>query len=185
MLHLFGWLVPVTLVLGVALVSCSAQNAAKPVEFVSREHHVAFTPPAGWEQRRLSDPSSVVGFIDTRSGAAFAPRVQLVSTPTPRFVKNNSLPTNAESERELKAAFRDSPHFRFLGATRFTVGGVEAQAVAYLDRDPATGTLLRTRQVNILRGGRLYLFTLGSEADQFERHRPQFDQVVRSVRWLP
>jgi hypothetical protein len=95
------------------------------VEFVSREHKIAFTPPAGWEQKFFDDPKAqkVVGYIDHSTGAAFAPRVQLLSLPTPRFVKNNSLLTNAEAERELKAAFRDSPDFRFLGAARFMVGG--------------------------------------------------------------
>jgi hypothetical protein len=54
----------------------------RPVEFVSREHKIAFTPPAeGAKVLRRSQGTESVGYIDHSTGAAFAPTCSVVEPP--------------------------------------------------------------------------------------------------------
>ena len=75
------------------------------------------------------------------------------------------------------------PSYKMLGSGRLTVAGAPALRVDGSFTQPPANTAVRNRQVFVLRGERVYVFTFSSSAASFARDVPAFDRILRTVRW--
>ncbi len=148
---------------------------------------VLLTPPAGY---RAMDPSAAppaaraamrgaaVFFVGPITNK-FATNVNLVVQPSGG---QKTLP--ADLPAQLEASMRTQmPSYKALGSGRLTVGGLSAVRVdGALNQLPAN-TAVRNRQIFVVRGDRVYVFTFSSASAAFARDVPAFDQMMRAMRW--
>ena len=148
---------------------------------------VLLTPPAGY---RAMDPSAAppaaraamrgaaVFFVGPITNK-FATNVNLVVQPSGG---QKTLP--ADLPAQLEAGTRaQMPSYKVLGSARLTVGGTPALRVDGSLVQPPANTAVRNRQVFVLRGERVYVFTFSSASAAFARDVPAFDRMMRAVRW--
>lgn len=148
---------------------------------------VSFTPPAGY---RTMNPSqappaaraamrgAVVFFVGPIA-SQFAANVNLVVQPSGG---QKTLP--ADLPAQLEGGMRaQMPSYKMLASGRLAVAGTPALRVDGSFTQAPANTPVRNRQVFVLRGERVYVFTFSSSAGTFARDVPAFDRMLRTVRW--
>lgn len=148
---------------------------------------VSFTPPTGYRTMNPSDAppaaraamrGAVVFFVGPIANQ-FAANVNLVVQPSGG---NKTLPANLPAQ--IETAMRSQlPSYKVMGSGRLTVGGMDALRVDGALTQPPANTAVRNRQVFVLRGERVYVFTFSSSSAAFARDVPAFDKMLRTVRW--
>ncbi len=150
---------------------------APGLAFEAQEVQLAFTNPAGWEQRPAAKEGGLVLFV--------APK-----TPAVRSTLEVSVTEMGQVEelrrqdalgvvRHLAGKLEN---FDLLGSKETKVAGMKAQRITYKARSGKT--ILQTTQVFLVRSGRLYLFTLTTSPEQHAGHSKVLNRVLESVRWL-
>jgi hypothetical protein len=148
---------------------------------------VSFTPPAGY---RAMNPSEVPPAARAAmSGAS----VFFVGPITNKFATNVNLVVQpsggqkvlpADLPAQMEAGMRSQmPSYKILGSGRLTVAGTPAVRVDGSLIQPPANTAVRNRQVFVLRGERVYVFTFSSASAAFARDVPAFDRMMQTVRW--
>ncbi len=150
---------------------------APGLAFEAPEVQLAFTNPAGWEQRAAPKEGGLVLFA--------APK-----TPAVRSTLDVSVTEMGQVEelrrqdalgvvRHLAGKLEN---FDLLGSKETKVAGMKAQRITYKARSGKS--ILQTTQVFGVRSGRLYLFTLTTSPEQHAAHSRVLNKVLESVRWL-
>jgi len=148
---------------------------------------VTFSAPAGYRTMNPSEAppaaraamrGAAVFFVGPITNK-FAANVNLVVQPSGG---QKTLPTDLPAQ--LEAGMRaQMPSYKVLGSARLTVAGTPALRVDGSLLQPPANTAVRNRQVFVLRGERVYVFTFSSSAASFARDVPVFDRMLRTVRW--
>ena len=146
---------------------------------------VTFTQPPGYRKLKAGEIPSGAGGAAAAAyvglGAdAFAANVTLVVQSAGG---NGAVPEDLPRQMEARLRAR-IPSYKAAGGARLTVGGKDARRVDGTFRLPPPSNLaVRNRQVFVVNGGRVYIFTLSSGAGAFAQNAAAFDRMLRTVRW--
>ena len=74
--------------------------------------------------------------------------------------------------------------FQQTGRQRLILAGADSWQLDGQLRPPGQDMIVRSRQVYICHQGRIYILTLSSKKEDFERLAPSVDRLLRSIVWL-
>lgn len=150
---------------------------APALAFEAPEVNLAFTNPAGWEQRTTGEEGSLVLFAAPKSPAVRSTLEVAVTEmgQVEELRRQDALGVVRHLAGQLE-------NFELLGSKETRVAGMKAQRITYKARSGKT--ILQTTQVFLVRNGRLYLFTLTSSPEQHAAQAKVLNGVLESVRWL-
>ena len=145
--------------------------------FESKEANLAFTSPAGWQERSTGKEGSLVAFSGPKTpGVRSTLEVAVTEMgQIEELRRQDALGVVRHLAGQLE-------NFEMLGSKEATVAGVKAQRITYQARSGKT--ILQTTQVFMVRNGRLYLFTVTTSPEQHAEHVKVLNAVLDTVRWL-
>ncbi|WP_309696356.1 LpqN/LpqT family lipoprotein [Armatimonas sp.] len=144
------------------------------------QQKLAVRIPLGWQ--RLAIVGQSAGLL-----ASFAPLGTSGATLALSFSEDSGrsrLPDNLPATIALALAKR-YPGFQQTAKQRLTLAGADAWLLDGQLKQPGQSALVRNRQVYICRQGRIYVLTLTSKKEDFERLVPSLERLLKSIEWLP
>ncbi|WP_395092414.1 LpqN/LpqT family lipoprotein [Armatimonas sp.] len=143
------------------------------------QQKLAVRIPLGWQ--RLATVGQSSGLL-----ASFAPLGTSGATLALSFSEDpgrSRLPDNLPTTIALALAKR-YPGFQQTTKQRLTLAGADAWLLDGQLKQPGQSALVRNRQVYICHQGRIYILTLTSKKEDFERLAPSLERLLKSIEWL-
>lgn len=172
MLRLLGW---AGILAAVALVPATPASAQARASWSSDQIGVQVTSPGGW---------GVV--VETPKEVVFAPpfgggKIAVFSLP---LATGEDAPADLEELAKaavdsLKASFKK---FKLLQERAVEIAGLPAREIFFSGR--REGEKIRSVQTMVVRHGHQVLFVYMAPDDEYTRALGDYDQTLRSVRWL-
>ena len=140
---------------------------------------LALRIPLGWRQLPTLGQSAGLLASFTPVGASGATLALSYSEDPGRTRLPDNLPATIALALEKRY-----PGFHQTAKQRLTLAGADAWSLEGQLKQAGQSTVVYNRQVYVCSQGRLYIFTLTSKKEDFERLSPSLERLLKSIEWL-